>query len=259
MSFIDSITDVGGAAWEGLTGPSIASGIARAGILALMLREVQNSINDENESTDSSQSDRADYGVREQIDPNTESSIPVVYGSAFLGGNITDAVLTDDNKTMWYCITLCEKTGVKIDQTPSEIRFEEIYWNNNRVNLQADGVTAATFQDEDGVTSDSINGLIKFYFYRNGSSNPIGLNGVASSNSLPAYQLFPNWTTNHAMSELAFVIVRVDYNASKSVTGLGKMQFKVNNNMSLTGDVLFDYMTNSRYGGGIELEEIYAI
>jgi len=257
MSFLDSITDVGGAAWSGLTGSGVASGIARAGILAVMLREVQNSINKDNERKDEAKSDRADFGVREQIDPNTESTVPVVYGQAFLGGNITDAVLTSDNQTMWYCITLCEKTGIKLsDNQQSVIEFKEVYWNRNRIIFQNDGVTALAFQDEDGVTSDSINGLIKFYFFSGNSNTPVKLKGQPQGNNQPAYNIFPNWTANHTMSDLVFCLVRVDYSAEKQVTGLGRMEFKINNNMSLTGDCLFDYMTNTRYGAAIGAEEI---
>lgn len=259
MSFLDSITDVGSSVWSGLTGPGVASGIARAGILAVLLREVTNSINDENEQTDQAQSQRADYGVREQVDPNTESSIPVVYGQAFLGGNITDARLTNNNQTMWYCITLCERTGVKLsDDQQSNIEFQEVYWNRNRIIFQNDGITAAAFIDEDGVTSDSINGLIRFYPFSGNSTLPVNIKGQASGNTTAAYGLFPNWTANHMMNELAFCLVRVDYSAEKSVTGLGTMEFKLNNSMTLTGDCLYDYMTNTRYGAGIVEEEIRA-
>jgi len=259
MSFLDSILDVGSAAWSGLTGPGVASGIARAGILAVMLREVTNSINDENEQTDQAQSQKADYGVREQVDPDTESSIPVVYGQAFLGGNITDAVLTNNNQTMWYCITLCEQTGTKLsDEQASAIEFQEVYWNRNRIIFQPDGITAAAFVDEDGVSSDSINGLIKFYPFSGNSTEPVNFRGETNGNGTAAYNLFPNWTSNHMMNELAFCLVRVDYSAEKSVTGLGTMEFKLNNSMTLTGDCLYDYMTNTRYGAGIVAEEINA-
>lgn len=257
MSFLDSILDVGGSAWQGLTGPGVAGGIARAGILALMLREVTASINKDNEKTDAAKRDRADYGSREQVDPNTESSIPVVYGQAFLSGNITDAQLTNDNQTMWYCITLCERTGVKLsDNQQSVIEFQEIFWNRNRIVFQPDGVTAAAFVDEDGVRSDSINGLIRFYPFSGNSTSPVKFKGQAQGNTSPAYNLFPNWTSNHMMNELAFCLVRVDYSAEKQVTGLGTMEFKLNNSMTLTGDCLYDYMTNTRYGAGITAEEI---
>ena len=259
MSFLDSILDVGGSAWSTLTGPGVAGGIARAAILGVMLNEVNKSINSENEQTDAAQSDTADYGVREQVDPNTESSIPLVYGQAFIGGNITDAALTNDNQTMWYCITLCERTGVKLsDNQQSQIAFQEIYWNRNRIIFQSDGVTAAAFVDDDGVTSDSINGLIRFYPFSGNSTLPIKITGQASGNTTAAYSLFPNWTANHMMNDLIFCLVRVDYSAEKQVTGLGTMEFKLNNSMTLTGDCVYDYMTNERYGAGITAEEIRA-
>ena len=58
------------------------------------------------------------------------------------------------------------------------------------------------------------------------------------------------------MNNLAFVLVSIVYNAEKNLTGLGNMQFKVTNTMKQPGDVLFDYMTNARYGAGIPEAEI---
>ena len=49
-----------------------------------------------------------DQGIRLQAAPDTTNTIPVLYGSAYLGGKITDAQLVDANKTMWYCLTLAE-------------------------------------------------------------------------------------------------------------------------------------------------------
>ena len=49
-----------------------------------------------------------DQGTRLQVSPDTTNPIPVLYGSAFFGGRITDAQLVDQNKTMWYCLTLSE-------------------------------------------------------------------------------------------------------------------------------------------------------
>jgi hypothetical protein len=58
------------------------------------------------------------------------------------------------------------------------------------------------------------------------------------------------------MSDLVFALVRVDYNRDKSVTAIGDYQFNIINSMSLQGDVIFDYATNTRYGAGIRLREI---
>lgn len=259
MSFLDSITDVGSSAWTSLTGPGVAGGVARAGILAVMLREVQNSINKDNQQSDEVKSDIPNFGVREQVDPNTENAIPVVYGEAFVGGRIIDAVLTNDNQTMWYCLALCETTGIKLsDNQQSQITFEQIYWNQNRIILQNDGITAASFEDEDGNSSDSINGLIKFYLYNNGSNSPTKLGGYANGALSTAYSYFPNWTGNHTLDNTVFCLVRVDYSAEKQVTGLGRMEFKIKNTMTQPGDCLYDYMTNTRYGAGIQAEEIRA-
>jgi hypothetical protein len=67
----------------------------------------------------------------------------------------------------------------------------------------------------------------------------------------------PNWTPNHLCNDLVFAIVRVVYNKDKNVTGLGDLKFNVNNPLNNPGDVLLDYMTNTRYGAGITLEDIF--
>jgi hypothetical protein len=60
------------------------------------------------------------------------------------------------------------------------------------------------------------------------------------------------------MSDLVFAIIRLDYDAEKNVTGLGNVRFKISNSMTQPGDCLYDYMTNTRYGAGIDPTEIYA-
>jgi hypothetical protein len=65
-----------------------------------------------------------------------------------------------------------------------------------------------------------------------------------------------DWTANHTMNNLVFVIVRIEYNKDKGITGLGNLLFKVNNTITLPGDCLYDYMTNTRYGAGISPAEI---
>jgi hypothetical protein len=258
-SFLDDILDVGGKLWQSFTGPGTGAAVARATALALLLRQVTNSINKENQRPDTARSERPDEGVREQVNPDPEHAIPIVYGSAFLGGIVTDAVLTNNNQTMFYCITICEKTGTLINGSPSEISVEEIYWNENRLLLKNDGITAASYIDEDGVTVTDIDGLVRFYFYSGGSNSPVNHGRYNTGNTLPAYNLFPGWTSNHTMEGLVFCIVRVDYNKEKSITGLDNLEFKIKNTMSLPGDVLYDYMTNTKYGAGIPAEEINSL
>lgn len=58
------------------------------------------------------------------------------------------------------------------------------------------------------------------------------------------------------MNDLNFVVVSVRYNAEKDIRNLGEWTFRVRNTMKQPGDVLFDYMTNTRYGAGIPEAEI---
>jgi len=259
MSFLDKVLDVGSSVWSAFTGPGTGAAIARATALGYLLKEITESINKDNQKPDTATSQTPDYGVRLQVDPNTDSSIPVVYGQAFVGGYITDARLTNENQTMWYCLTLCEKTGTLLStDEDSVISFEELYWNETKINFQSDGITAASLSDEDGNSSDDINGLVKIYCFNNGSSSPVTPTGFSDAGLSNAFALFPEWTPNHTMSNLVFILCRVDYSAEKDITGIGDIKVKLKNTMSQPGDVLYDYMTNSRYGAGIEAEEIFS-
>jgi len=258
-SFIDDIISVGSSIWDWATGSSISAGTARAAGLAYLLKEVQDSIKRDNAKPELQTTFVADYGVREQIDPDTETKIPVVYGTAFVGGAITDAFMSEDNQTMWYCMTLSEKTGIIYGTgQPSVINFEAVYWNETQVNFNTNGITAKSLSDDSGNNSEDINGLVEFYFYNNGSTSPAKLSGYSNGNTRPAWEIMPNWTTSHTMNELVFVIIKVTYNKEKNITGLGNMQFKLRNTMNQPGDCLYDYMTNTRYGAGITPEEIYS-
>lgn len=258
MSFLDDIVDVGSSVWSAITGPGVGASIARAGALGYMLKEVTASINKENQKPEAAASNKPDPGVREQVDPDTNHAIPVVYGTAVLGGIVTDAVLSADNKTMWYCITICEKTGNLLSGAASTLSFERIYWDQNEVIFASDGITVSSFRSEDGVVSDNPNGLVKFYCFSGGSTSPVPPLGYPDGGLANAYALFPNWTTNHTMNNLVFALVKVEYNKEKGITGIGNIEFKIKNSMTDPGDVINDYLTNTRYGAGIAAEEINA-
>jgi hypothetical protein len=165
--------------------------------------------------------------------------------------------MTNSNKTMWYCLTICEKTGnLMSNGQPSVISFHDFYWNQSKIVLQSDGITAAKLVDNDGNESTDINGLVKIYCFSGGSTNQTSPSGYSISSPTNAYSLFPNWTSNHTMNNLVFALIKVDYNKEKNITGLGTMEFKIKNTMKQPGDVLYDYMTNTRYGAGIAPEEI---
>jgi hypothetical protein len=206
------------------------------------------------------------------LSPATNHKIPVVYGSAFLGGVITDAQLVDSNKTMWVCLTISETTG-KLFSTASDAvyTFNECYRNADQVFFEADGFTVAKTVDANTPPNNdfSMAGLIKIYMYAGSGASADQLTPAAAScvstptiTPVNAWDIFPEWdgpsgtTPNDNMSDLLFVLIRVDYNRDKNVTAIGNYQFNIINSMSKSGDVIFDYATNTRYGAGIRLAEI---
>ena len=249
MSFIDDIIDVGSSALKYLNANPIAGALAKTAVTGFALSQLQKSINKDN--------NKEDKGTRISLDPDTQNSIPVVYGTAFVPPIVTDARISNDNLTMYYCLTLCEKTGNLLSTgSNSVISIDAIYWNELQVNFQSDGYTVASFSDSEGTVSTDPDGLIKIYPFSGGSNYPVNFTGQANGNGSLAWTLMPEWTTSHTMNNLVFVIVQITYNKDKSITNLGNLVFKLSNTMTLPGDCLNDYMTNTRYGAGIASAEI---
>jgi hypothetical protein len=253
MSFLSGIINLGKSAVGILSGNGIAGTLARTAILGFAINRLsKNAIKGNDTGTQN-----IDQGVRLQVKPNADSKIPVLYGSAFFGGNIIDATMTNSNKTMWYAIALSERTGtVYSSSAASTYVLNNVYWNNQRIIFNADGVTANYSVDKSGVIDRNISGLVRVYFYAGGRTAgqvPSGYTGTVPN----AETLFPNWTAGtHALGNVLFALVRVDYSREKNVTGLGEMLFNVSNSMFQPGDVLFDYLTNTRYGAGIDAGNI---
>lgn len=205
-----------------------------------------------------------DPGSRQMLSPATNHKIPVVYGSAYLGGAIIDGQLVNDNKSMWLALAISETTGNLFSTGSAPVySLNNLYRNADRVVLEADGITVAYTEDADGNTDQSMKGLIKIYMYAGSGSSTDQITPAAGMcvsaptiSAVNAWDIFPDWTTATNMSDLVFAIVRVDYNRDKNVTSIGDYQFNISNSMTLGGDCLFDYATNTRYGAGIRLSEI---
>jgi hypothetical protein len=260
MSFLNDIVSFGSKIFGSISGSNIASTIARTAALGFIVNQVNKSVNKQNSVPETAKTTQPDRFVREQMSPDTTHSIPVVYGSAFIKGIITDAVIGNNNKTMTYCVTICENTGVKLsDSAASVITFDKIYLNGNEVQFQNDGFTVQSTTDEDGNTDNSMNGLIRIYCFNNGGSSPIAPIGYTNGSLGFAASVFPGWSGLHTMNSLVFAIVFVEYNKEKNITSLGDLEFKLTNSMTLPGDVLNDYMKSTRYGAGLTDQEIYSI
>lgn len=255
MSFLDDIIDVGRSVVGFFTGNSIGANIARTALTGFALNQLTQSINQENQTNTET---AVDPGVRLQVDPSPDHYLPVVYGTAWLGGIVTDAQLTNGGKSMYYCLALCEKTGnTQLGLGPeSTFEFGDIYWDDMRLIFDQYGVSVVSAVDRAGNVCEKVGGNIWIYLYRGNSEMPITPRAYAYSFNTPAYNLMPGWTANHLMMDTVFAIVRIDYDASKDIKGLGDLRFQVINSMSDPGDCLYDYMTNTRYGAGIPDSEI---
>lgn len=257
MSFLSGITSF-------FSGSSVGGTLVKTALLGYALNRMSKSAN---KSADKVTESNIDQGVRLQYNqPNTAAKIPVLYGTAYFGGNMFDIQMTNSNKTMWYAIALCEKTGPTIGGTASTYTFKDVYWDKQRVQFKTDGITVDYTQDRAGNIDRSLSGLVKIYMYAGGSTAgqvPENYTGTVPA----AHTLFPSWTAGtHPLNNLVFALVRVDYNRDKNVTGISNdLMFQVQNSMNLPGDVLYDYMTSGnktrsanyfRYGAGIEVENI---
>jgi len=255
MSFLNDIVDFGKSAIEYLSGNGTAAALLRTvGMIWVVQQLNQNKANDPNTPAN------IDNGVRLQIPPAADNKIPVLYGTAFFGGIITDAVMTNTNKTMYYCLTLSEKTGTKLsDGLASDYVFKNIYWNDQRIVFNSDGITANYTVDRNGIVDNSISNQVQVWCYKGGTAQSYHTipENYTNTSTVNAATIMPNWSTStHLMNNLLFSIVRVDYNSEKNITGLGDMKFQIQNTMKLPGDCLYDYMTNTRYGAGIDPAEI---
>jgi hypothetical protein len=264
MSWLDDIVDFGSSVVSGVGSffgsNSLGSNIIKSVLTGVALNKVTNSINKSNDSVSQARATPVDPGVRVQTKANTEQKIPVLYGTATFGGSLIDARMTADNKTMYYVYALCENTGTKLSTGgASAISFNRVYWNDQRITFQADGITANYMVDRNGTIDKSINNLVKIYLYRSGSSSSsqsftTGTSGTATA----AYSVVPDWDSTWTLDDLAFMVVRVDYNKEKGITGIGEVTVNASNSMTMPGDVLYDMMTNTRYGAGIAPADIKA-
>jgi hypothetical protein len=246
-------------AWSWVSGSSIAGSLAKVALLGFASRLLAGNTDPSKNETPAA----PDPGVRLQLNPSTDNQIPVLYGEAYFGGNITDAILSSDYKKMLYCLTLAETTGELLSNTGNYTGyiFKNVYLGNNRVVFKADGFTVDYTLNANGDQDISYRDLIKIYFYVNGPLQPQGFSGttpqsytVMSASSLPVGS---RWnSTDYPMTDLIYAIVEVTYNKDKNVTGLPECIFHVDTNMKKPGDVLVDYMLSDVYGAGIPVGQI---
>jgi hypothetical protein len=111
-----------------------------------------------------------------------------------------------------------------------------------------------------------INGNLFIYFFPNGSSSGTNTGGqtaiqIMSDASIPADQrwnqgIYTAGGQSAAMTNTAFVIVKVIYNSDAGTTNLGAVTAKITNSRTKPGDCIKDYLLNDRYGCAVPLAGI---
>lgn len=266
MSFLSDLYEGATGLIGGITGffkeYPIAGSLAKTAALGLLVNKVSSNVNKRSDPPPAAVTNTVDPGTRIIVPPSADQRIPVVYGQSFMGGIITEAVMTENNTRMTYVITICEKTGVKLsDNTQSTFAFNNIFWNDQRIIFDSSGaeagINAAYSIDREGNIDYSIDDKVKVWCYDGNSTTP-RVPDLYSNGSVPnAYAVVPGWDSNYTMSNLVFVVVQVNYDKDKGITGLPAMKFQITNSMTQPGDCLYDYMTNTLYGAGIDPQDIY--
>jgi hypothetical protein len=194
-------------------------------------------------------------GNRQQLPPAGDNKLPVVYGTAFVGGVITDMSITSDNQDIYWVMSLSEVTNTETGGTPDTITFGNIYWGGKRVNFNVNGYSVDSLTDESTGESQDIAGYMDIYLYRNGSNNPSN-SGSSAISIMQSAGLIYTWDSTKLMSNTAFAIVHLKYNQDRALTGLNQTRFQVTNSRKAPGDCFLDYLSSERYGAAIPLANI---
>ena len=202
-----------------------------------------------------------DSGTREQVPPSSINAIPIVYGDAYLGGTFVDAVLSEDQKVMYYVM------AVSCVSPNGQFTFDttDMYYGDRKITFDGtDQAKVVSLTDEAGNVDDKINGSLWVYLYR---SNNAGTITALNSSDLPSSGQVMGATTIDAalrwpssgrqMNGLAFAVVRLHYNQDAGTTSLSPITFKAKHYLNSTGvakpgDVWYDYITNAQYGGAVD-------
>lgn len=247
------VAEIGGivfAAAVGAAGVAFTTSVVAIGLAVVTSRLI-------NGSPDSGGGTAQDPGVRTQLPPQTSNKIPVVYGSANTKGVITDARLSssggDTNDLMTYVLILSEQT-----QTGT-FSVGNVYWNDS---LLVFGTGADTYivkssidQAGDGTTSTNFADLIKIRVYSGDATNSAS-QIFPTTNKVSAISFLGESDTNYKLSGLVYAVVQIKYNSEKGVTGLADMTFQLQNSLKNPGLVWYDYMSSTRYGAGIDVNQI---
>lgn len=205
-----------------------------------------------------------DNGVRQQVPPSSSNIVPVGYGDFWMGGTFADAVLSIDQKTMYYVLPIASisQNGQFSFQWDGSSPASKFFYGDRSVQFDTTDQTRVTaLVDGSGNADNKINGYMNVYLYTSningvitGANTSMTPNQVMGGNDILASLRWP--ATGRQMNGLAFAIVKLVYNQEAGSTGLQPLTFKCRHTLNNTGlakpgDVFYDYLTDSHYGCNI--------
>jgi hypothetical protein len=202
-----------------------------------------------------------DSGTRQQVPPSNVNAIPIVYGDAYLGGTFVDAVLSTDQKTMYYVI------AVSCVSPNGQFTFDstKFYYGDRRVVFDNTDTTKVIKLIDEAENEDTkINGNLYINLYvSDAAGNITSPNGAAAPTTVmggsdidAALRWVSTGPAPRKMNGLAFAIVKLNYNQDAGTTNLSPITFYAQHYLNSTGvakpgDVWYDYITNKQYGGAV--------
>ena len=199
-----------------------------------------------------------DMGVRQQVPPSAVNAIPIVYGNAYMGGTFVDAVLTTDQKTMYYVLAISSISP------NGQFTFDtaDMYYGDRKITFDSSDLTkVVSLTDEAGNVDTKISGYLYINLYTSTTGGTItSANGASAPSTVMGVSdiaVGQRWTGTRQMNGLGFAIVKLIYNRDADTTQLQPITFKVAHTLNGTGvakagDVWYDYMTNAVYGGAVD-------
>lgn len=207
-----------------------------------------------------------DMGVRQQVPPSAVNAIPIVYGDAYMGGTFVDAVLTTDQKTMYYVLAISSisQANATLGTSAGVLNYDttKMYYGDRLITFDASDLTkVVSLTDEAGNVDTKISGNLYINLYKSSNAGVItSANGasapstVMGGSDIAVGQRWP--ASNRQMNNLAFAIVKLVYNRDADTTQLQPITFNLSHypngaSVAKPGDVWLDYMSNASYGGAI--------
>ena len=195
-----------------------------------------------------------------QLSTDPSAGIPILYGQCQVRGAVFDSEMTSNGTILTTALMLAERTGAGINGNAT-YTLNEVYFNDAKLNLYANGSVANAILN-DGTVSTKYNTNTKVFLYSGSVDNKIYSYKMGGANVVPTYQIARTYMQNWANVQVqargtVFALIQQTYDAANGVQGLGTWTFDITNtSLSNPGDVLYEYLTNERYGSQYDANSI---